>query len=507
MSLADRQLELSRIAAGLTVAELFRAQVVVSRDKVAIEEGGRRWSYAQLDHRVTCLAQHLAGKGVTRGSRLAVLSENRHEYLELILAAAQLGAMVACLNWRLSAAELGAAWQLAGPVVAFASERYAPLLETSAGPGAASLVFGPAFERVAGAESARTAPSAAEPEDGLTLLYTSGTTGRAKGAVISQRALIARAAIAVMDNILIPGRAFVAWAPFFHIGANDSSLATLMHGGKVIIIDGFKPDQIAEAIKQNEIGWLSLAGTVSRMVEQLRRDAIGPGRVHVVGSMADLVPREDIRAVSALLQAPFLNSFASTETGLAPASKGVLAIGELPAKFLKRKSSLCSIRLVDEEGREVPPGQPGALTMRGPSLFSAYLGDAAATANAFRGGWYHSGDLFVQHPAGELEFVGRDKYLIKSGGENIYPAEIEQLVLACPGVEDAVLVGRPDATWGEVPILFVVRRDPRLTDSDIEALYAGQIARYKMPKEIRFVEPGYFARSSTGKVIRNRVQI
>lgn len=498
---------LVRIAAGLTVAEQFRAQALSARDQVAIEEGDRNWTYGQLARRVTCLARHLAASGVGRGSRIAVLSENRHEYLEVILAAAQRGATVACLNWRLSKAELSACLQLATPSFVIVSERHAATLAAVWDPGLAPLVFGEAFEAIVAAGDGPAPPCLAEPEDGLTLLYTSGTTGRAKGAVISQRALIARATICVLDNILVPGLAFVAWAPFFHIGANDSSLATLMHGGKVVIIDGFKPEAIAEAIKNNEIGWLSLAGTVGRMVAELRRHAIGAGRVRVVGSMADLVPREDIVSLSTQLRAPFLNSFASTETGLAPASKGVLPVGALPAKFLKKKSSLCSIRLVDSEGHEVAEGEPGALVMRGPSLFTEYFGDEAATKEAFRGGWYHTGDLFVQHPEGLLEFIGRDKYLIKSGGENIYPAEIEQIVLSSPRIEDAVLVGKPDAQWGEVPVLFVVSRDPDLTAQEVCAMYASRIAKYKTPKEIRFVESDFFVRSSTGKVIRSRIPI
>lgn len=495
------------VAASLTVADLFREQVRARGDAIALEHEGRQWSYAELGRRVDGLVCFLALNGIGRGDRLAVLSENRNEYLEIVLATAHLGAIVACLNWRLASAELDSCVRLAGPALALVSERHASAFAAINHSGIPCLVFGEAYESHAAANCAAAAPCLAEPEDGLTLLNTSGTTGRAKAALISHRALIARAAISVADGILVPGLAFVAWAPFFHIGANDSSLATLMQGGKVIVIDGFKPEAIAKAVCENRIGWLSLAGTVGRMIAELARHEIPAGQVRLVGSMADLVPREDIAAITQALQAPFLNSFASTETGMAPASGGKLPIGALPDKFLKRQSALCRIRLLDEDGQEAPIGKPGVLSMRGPSLFSGYFGDPAATAAAFRDGWYHMGDQFIRHSGGELEYVGREKYLIKSGGENIYPAEIEQLVLASTRIEEAVLVGRPDKEWGEIPVLLVVKRDRTLDHGEVAALYQGKIARYKYPKEIIFVENDFFQRSSTGKVMRSEIRL
>ncbi|MGE0231239.1 MAG: class I adenylate-forming enzyme family protein [Flavobacteriaceae bacterium] len=497
---------LPSMAAGLTVAELFDERCRLVSGAPAIRQQDRTLTYAQLRGRVARLANVIAGEGLKRGERVAVLAENRHEYVEIVLACAWLGVTAACLNWRLSEAELSGCIELAAPRLTFVSERHQGLLER-AGSQRRAIVIGAEYEeRLARAEDSAP-PFMAEPEDGLTLLFTSGTTGRAKAAIISHRALIARSMVLVADAILPPGTCYVAWSPYCHIGASDTSLATLMNGGAVIVVDGFQAEEIAEAVKTNRIGWLSLAGTVSRMTEELRRHDIPAGQVGLVGSMADLVPRADIDEITRTLNAPYLNTFGSTETGLAPASRGRIPVGNVPEKFIKQQSSLCRVQLVDETGKLVPDGEPGVLRMKGPSLFSGYLDNPEATAEAFRDGWYHMGDMFIRHPGGGLEFFGRDKYLIKSGGENIYPAEIEQLVLASPRVEEAVLIGRRDEKWGEVPILLVIARDPALQAADVETLYAGKLARYKVPKEIRFVSESDFTRSATGKVIRNEIHI
>jgi acyl-CoA synthetase (AMP-forming)/AMP-acid ligase II len=152
----------------------------------------------------------------------------------------------------------------------------------------------------------------------------------------------------------------------------------------------------------------------------------------MVGAMADLVPLQQIAELTGLLGAPYINSFGATETGLAPASAALLAPGVVPTSLAKRESAFCSLRLVDADDRDVPLGTPGELALRGPTLFSGYWNAPETNAHDFRGGWFHMGDLFVRHADGTLDFVDRAKYLIKSGGENIYPAEIERVLLADP---------------------------------------------------------------------------
>jgi acyl-CoA synthetase (AMP-forming)/AMP-acid ligase II len=494
-------------AAGLTVGTLFHHQVARNGGHIALESDKRSLTYAQLGERVNRLAHALAAKGVGHGDRIAVLSENRLEYPELQLAAARLGAILACQNWRQSETELQHCISLVAPSVAVVSERHADRLARMGHGVPTTVTLGDEYEALLEAASPDPYPDVARPEDGLVILYTSGTTGLPKAAMISHRAVLARSIIARTDRSFYPDRTFVAWTPLFHMGATDSTLAALTHGAKVVVKDGFDPAAIAALLERETIGWLALMpGMFARMIEELRGKARRLKGVGVCGSMADLVPRHEIAAITTLLQAPFRNSFGSTETGPAPFSRGRIPIGVAPERLSKEQSSYCVVRLVDPDGREVPDGEAGEVAFRGPSLFSGYWGDPAANAEAFRDGWFHMGDVLRRNADGTFDFVDRRKYLIKSGGENIYPAEIEQALLASPRVAEAVVVRRADPRWGEVPVAFVAPREPGLTEEEVLALCRGQVASYKVPKEVRFLPEAEFPRSTSGKVQRHKLE-
>ena len=448
-----------RAAAMLTVADQWRERVRSRPDATALRDPATTLTYAQLDARVRRLASALRAVGIAPGDRIAMLSENRIEYLELELAAALLGAIVACLNWRLADDELVHCIRLVDPRLAVVSPRHAAWLARIDHRVPRVVELGDAFERLresghAGGEDIDT--EAVDPEAGLVILYTSGTTGLPKGALISQRALLARTQVFSSDYGIGAGETFVAWSPLFHMAGTDHALATLMLGGTVEVQDGLDLDRLCALLETEHLGWLlAMPGMIEPLVEALR--AHGGPRIapRMVGAMADLVPRHQIAELTRLLGAPYLNSFGSTETGLPPASAGLLAPGEVPRSLAKRQSSLCRIRLVDAQDGEVALETPGELAVRGPTLFSGYWNAEAANAHDFRGGWFHLGDMFVRHADGTLDFVDRLKYLIKSGGENIYPAEIERVLLAHPAVADAAVVRKRDARWGEIPVAFV----------------------------------------------------
>jgi acyl-CoA synthetase (AMP-forming)/AMP-acid ligase II len=498
---------LARSAASLTIGALLRQQARYGGARIALDDGRRRVSYAELNDRVNRLAHGLASRGIVRGDRVAILSENRLEYIELELAAAKLGAMLACQNWRLAAAELAHCIDLTAPKLAFVSERHAQTLARLPHAVPATIVLGAEYERMLADASAAEPPDIADAEDGVVILYTSGTTGLPKGAVISQRAMIARGQIGAIDRTTAPGDGFVAWAPLFHMVSTDQVLATLVRGGKVIVMDGFDAGRLVEVVAREELGWLTLMpGMIEPVIAELQRTVKRPAGIKTLGCMADLVPRHQIAEITTLLGAPYINSFGSTETGSPPASKGLIPIGVVPERLSKEQSSFCQIRLVDEDDNEVADGAPGELAMRGPSLFSGYWRAPEVNAEDFRGGWFHMGDVFVRNGDGTLDFVDRRKYLIKSGGENIYPAEIERLLLADPRIADAAVVRRSDAKWGEVPVAFIARRDPRLTAEEVIAACRGRIANYKLPKDVRFLAEAELPRSTTGKIKRHELE-
>ena len=494
-------------AASMTIGGWFRSQVTVGGRSIAIQQGEHQLTYRQLNDRVNRLANWFAARGLRRGHSIAVLSENRHEYIEVELAAARLGIVTACQNWRQADRELEHCISVVEPKLIVVSERHAATLGRVPTGAADILTLGHDYEHALARADAGEPPDLAQPEDGLIVLYTSGTTGMPKGAVISHRAMVARAVIGFIDRPFAPDDAYLAWTPMFHMGSTDYVYSTLLRGGKVIILDGFQPDAIVEIIAAEKLGWLHLnSAVIERVIAQVKGAGIRPKGMKMVGVMADLVPRSQIAELTALLGAPYADTFGSTETGPVPASKGLIGIGVVPERLSKVQSSLCEIRLVNEDDRDVPDGEPGEVLVRGPSLFSGYWGADAVNAEVFRGGWYHMGDVFRRNPDRTLDFVNRRKYLIKSGGENIYPAEIESVLLASPRIETAVVVRRPDAHWGEVPVAFVVRRDDQLSADDVIALCRGKIAGYKIPKQVKFVADEDLPRSTSGKVKRHDLE-
>jgi acyl-CoA synthetase (AMP-forming)/AMP-acid ligase II len=493
---------LTRAAAQCTVASLFRARARVHPRRRAIVEAERVRTYAELDARTDRLAAALREAGVARGDRIAVLSENRSEYLEVFLAAAKVGAIVACQNWRLAAPELAHCVELVEPKLAFASDRFADRL------GARPVVrFGAPYETLLGRALGATPAVDVDPEDPLLILYTSGTTGLPKGAAISHRAQIVRNLVVRAEYGIGSSDAFVAWSPMYHMGGTEYSLGTLMSGGTVFVVDGFDAERLAELVASEPIGWLLLMpGMIPAFVETLKARRVRARGVKLCGVMADLVPPDAIAEVTALLQAPYANTFGATETGNPPCSTNVIPIGVAPTRLSKEQSPYCEVKLVDADGREVEDGKPGELCMRGPTLFSGYFRADAVNAEDFRDGWFHMGDVFVRNADGTLDFVDRVKYLIKSGGENVYPAEIERVIREAPGVLEVAVVRRPDAKWGEVPVAFVARADESVRADALLQRCREALAGYKQPKAIHFVAEHEFPRSASGKVQRHLLE-
>lgn len=496
------------VAAGrLTVYRAFAEQRRQAPDRLAIEYGETRVTYAELDGRVRRLAAALQGMGVGRGDRIALLSENRPEYIECMLAAAAIGAIVACQNWRLSADELRHCITLVTPKLVIVSATHASLLAAAGCGDIARLDLDGGYHDLVAASPALAGAVDVDPEDGLLIIYTSGTTGMPKGALISHRAEIARMTVLRLDMRVTEDDAFVAWAPMFHMGSADQLLGALMSGAPIIVVDGFNARRIVDAIARHKLGWLLLMpGSIEPVVDLIRAEGITPRGIKAAGAMADLVPRQLIAEFTTLLQAPYLNSFGSTETGLPPASRCLFPPGVVPDALSKRQSTLCEVRIVDPDGHEVPDGEPGEVAISGPTVFSGYWNAPETNARDFQNGWFRMGDLFRRNPDGSFDFVDRAKYMIKSGGENIYPAEIERVLLSDPRISDAVVVRRRDDKWGEVPVAVVSTRGEAIGMADIDALCRARLAGYKRPRDLRVVAFEDFPRSTTGKILRHEVE-
>ncbi|MCP5373984.1 MAG: AMP-binding protein [Hyphomicrobiales bacterium] len=490
-----------------TVGGLFHVRVAINPDRPAVVEGERSLTYAELEERSNRLANGLLGLGLARGERVALLARNCLEYMEAELAAAKAGLVLAALNWRLGARELRHCVELVAPRLVLVQPDLADALAALGTTGHRTVVLGPDYDALLAAAPDHYPDLDIDPEDGLVILYTSGTTGLPKGALVSHRAMVARA-MSYASELRVPiGDTYCAWAPFYHMASTDQALATVMRGGTVQVVDGYDPDGLIRVLETAEMAFFILMpGMVGPFAQVLRERGVRPRGVGVCGAMADLVPRADIAAVTAALGAPYLNSFGATETGLVPATSGTLAVGVPPASLSKRQSAFCELRLVDPDDNEVPVGTPGEVAVRGPTLFSGYWNAHETNAHDFRNGWFHMGDVMRRNADGSLDYVDRVKYMIKSGGENIYPAEIETVLAADPRVREAVVVRRPDDRWGEVPVAFIVANDESLGADDLLALCRDNLSGYKRPKEVIFVAPEDLPRSTTGKIQRHELE-
>lgn len=490
-----------------TVGALFHSRVAVDAERAAVVDGERTLNYAELEVRSNQLANSLLSAGLRRGDRLALLARNCLEYVEVELAAAKAGLIVAAQNWRLSPRELAHCINLVEPRVIMTQPGLVHMLRELDLFDHELIVFDHEYETRLKQATSVYPDLDLDSEDGLVILYTSGTTGLPKGALISHRAMIARS-MCMASELGVPiGDNFCAWPPFFHMASTDQALGTLMRGGTVHIVDGYVPDRLIEVLETQEMHFFILMpGMVGQFAAILEGRGTKVKGVAVCGAMADLVPPEDIAAVTTVLNAPYANTFGATETGLPPASSSTIPIGVAPTNLSKRQSAFCEMRLVDGDDDEVPVGTPGEVAMRGPTLFSGYWRAEETNAHDFRNGWFHMGDVLRRNADGTLDYIDRVKYMIKSGGENIYPAEIEQVLASDPLVQEAVVVRRPDRRWGEVPVAFVVPSGPGVSEDSLFRLCRDNLSSYKRPKDIFFVTDEGLPRSTTGKVQRHELE-
>ncbi len=398
----SRPMELSddvRRASLPSLAAFFERQVRLRGDQMAIESPSLCLTYAELDARARRLAQVLARLGVVQGDRICILSENDPDFLVLSIAALRMGVSVATLNPRLARAEIGHCARLVAPRVLMISQRMSSqfggfddltcvVLPMGAGSALRDSLSEPAEPHV-------SCHSQGNPEDIQFIIYTSGTTGLPKGAMISQRAMLARLMIYVMDYRVDSDDTFLAWSPLCHMASVELGFGTLLLGGKVVVLDGADLPTICDYLEREKVSNLIFfPGMVEQAIAYLRARQPTLLGLKKFGALADLFSPAHIAELTQLLGTPYTNTFGSTETGMAPASAGQLAAGVVPQDFGKTQSAMCEVRIVRDDDTEAAVGETGELTMRGPTLFSGYWGAQEATRETFSGGWYRSLDLF-----------------------------------------------------------------------------------------------------------------
>ncbi|RJL26629.1 AMP-binding protein [Bailinhaonella thermotolerans] len=464
----------------LTLSDVLAEHRRSRPHETAVVDGSVRLTYPQLDTRVTKLANALAAQGVGPGDRVLWLGQNSYRVLELLLAAARLGAVFCPANWRQSADELAYVLDDLGPrVVAFEpSDAVAGARESRT---AAHWVED--YEAFVAGGSDAEVPDDKDDRDPVLALYTAAFDGRPNAALLSHEALIAHSAALLQVRQVEPGFTFLNCGPLFHVGTMMFCLTTFLSGGKNVFTPAFDAEEVCRLIDAERCTQAFLFG---QMIDALV--AANAGGKYDLSSLRFVSHSPEWDAMITVDDSPWCSSkmggYGQTEVG------GMLTfLGLAPgaAGYAGRPSPFVQVRLLDAEGREVPDGEVGEICARGKSLFSGYHDRPELNARKSAGGWHHTGDLGRREPDGTLTFIGPKLRMIKSGNENIYPAEVERALKTHPAVADAAVIGVPDERWKQAVKAIVVLAEGRTaTAEEIVEHVRGAIASYKKPRHVEF---------------------
>ena len=453
-------------------------------DKCAIEYEGEQLSYARLAALIDASVADLHGRGVGHGDRVAWYGLNSPQVFVLLFACARIGAIFVPLNWRLADAEIAQTIANCSPSAIFWDDTFAAQakgLPTTLPQG----------------DSDRTARS----DDPLLIVYTSGSTGMPKGVVLAQEALIANAAMSVHAHGLTQGDTVLNVLPLFHVGGlNILPTPAFSIGATVVLHKIFDPAAMIRDLHrvQAAITVPTVLGALLNAPQWADADltalrCLSIGSTDVPLAMIHALHRRGV---------PLLQIYGATET--APFAIYQTHADAMATEGSIGRSGACDIRLVDpESGTDVSVDQPGEIWVKGRNTLRQYWNNPAQTEQSMSGSWFKTGDVAKVNAEGQYYFVDRIKHIIISGGENIYPAEIERVLAEHPAISEVSVVGMPDPKWGETPVAVAVR-DGTVSEDALLAMLDGRIARFKHPRRVVFVDA--LPRNVMGKVSTDEVK-
>jgi len=482
---------------------------------------GHTVTWAQLRRRVAALAEALSRWGVGFGDRVMILMLNRTEFIESVLAANMLGAIAVPLNFRLTPAEIAllvedceARVMITEAVlaqVATGVRDIQPLLDMIVVAGGStddSLLGYEDLINEPGAEPGDAPEPVDVPNDSPALImYTSGTTGRPKGAVLTHTNLTGQTMTGLYTNGAdINSDVGFIGVPFFHIAGIGNMLTGILLGVPTVIypLGAFDPGQLLDVLAAEQVTGLFLVPAQWQAVCAEQQARPRDLRLRIMSWGAAPAPDALLREMSATFPGTqILAAFGQTE--MSPVT--CMLLGE---DAIRKRGSVGKViptvaaRVVDENMRDVPVGEVGEIVYRAPTLMSGYWNNPAATEEAFAGGWFHSGDLVRMDQEGYVWVVDRKKDMIISGGENIYCAEVENVLAGHPRIVEVAVVGRADDKWGEVPLAVAAVTDEGLRLEDLAEFLAERLARYKHPKALEIVDA--LPRNPAGKVLKTELR-
>jgi len=473
-----------------------RARLTPDRVALVDQRSGTETTFAEWNARANRTANFLASLGVGKGDRVAVYASNRPEYLDLFWAAPKIGAILQNLNWRLTVHELTGIVESGAPRVFIYCEDWReqtaelkPSFRTvehvvamaQAGPGERAL-----SERDACSDELGTAVDLVL-DDPWGIYYTGGTTGLPKGAVLTHGKVTWNSINTVASWGITGQHKAPLQLPFFHIGGPNIFMVPLVHvGGATILCSGFDPDETFDLVESSGITHYVAVPTMFQMLQE-----------HPRWNDADFSKLELVISGGAPCPLPVMQKFWERGVDFKMGYGLTEASGNnfwLPPALVREKIGSVGfpifhidMKTIRDDGTPCAAGEAGELLIRGPHVVAGYWQNPQATAETIRDGWLHTGDVAVRDEDGCYSILGRSKEMFISGGENVYPAEIESVLLAHPAVNEAAVVGVPHPTWGEVGRAFVVVEDD-FDEAELRAFLGDRLARYKLPRSIVVVE-------------------
>lgn len=479
-------------------------------ERTAFVCGGDRVTHGEYARRVARLAGGLAGSGLAAGDRVAVLAQNGLAYVDLYGAAARLGLILVPVNWRLSADEIAHVITDTGPKAVVAGGEYQPLIDAARerfGTVQRFFALGGAkpgwddFEALA--RDPGTLPAAGVPgSSGFVIIHTAAVGGRPRGALLTHAGLLAANLQQAASWGLSPDDVHLGVLPLFHVSGLGLLLAVQQAGGATVVLSRFDPAVVLATIAAEKVTVFAEFAPILGSV--LDRHASDGGDLSSLRHLTGLDTPETIaRFEAACPAARFWVGYGQSEVcGLVTSAP----FRERPGSA-GRPLPLARVEVVDDLDRPLPPGQSGEIVVRGPMVFDGYWNCDDDNAATFRNGWHHTGDLGRFDDDGYLWYGGRSaaKELIKPGGENVYPAEVERTLLEHAAVAEAVVFGVPDAQWGEaVKAVCVLHPGREATAAELIEFVGERIARFKRPKQVAFATA--LPRNAQGMPDRPRIR-
>lgn len=497
----------------MNIARWISDQAGTAPDRAAVYFEGETFTYRDFEQRIWATAAVLHNLGVKKTDRVALLDYNRPQYLAIIFACARLGATVVPLNWRLTTREHLVQINDCLPDIFIAGPDFIDHAESLRGSCTIEHWLSldtfrdnwACFDRLVENELESVPPEEGDMNSALLLVYTSGTTGKPKGAVLTQNAVYWNALNSETVHELTSGDRILTDLPLFHVGGlNIQTLPAFHTGACVILHPRFNP---AKALRDIS----TLRPTINLMVPATMQALIN----HPAWDTTDLSSLRLSMTGSSVIPTHLLQAFLDrgVSTGQVYGSTETCPVAIcLGREYAQEKVGscgkpvlYCEARIIKNNGAAAAPGEPGEILIKGPNLFSGYWNDEESTAATMADGWFKTGDVGHIDKDGFYYIDERTRDVIISGGENIYPAEIENLITAFNDIHECAVIGKPDDRWGEVPVAFVVT-DGRET-IDTEWLFArldGQLAHFKIPKEVTIVDE--LPRNVMGKILKYKLR-